>query len=392
MTTRSHRRNGATAISVTAAAGCSAAVARTTRPSHSAPPTWTCGNGNVSAATGWGPEETRTYLRPRLRSASPTWRRSNRRTPAASPSSKPPGRQGSRWCGSTKRTSGKAWAGSSSTSAAESVSPARSPTSIHSTNRRPNLTVLTGTKILKVLLDDHGDAIGAETDRGTIYAGREVIVCCGAFDTPKLLLLSGIGPEEHLREAGVETLVDLPGVGENLLDHPEGIVMWESSRPVPEVSTQFWEAGLFACTDPVLDHPDLMFHFGTVPFRPEHGAARLPYRGPGLLHNAERGAGEEPGCRTAALLRPVRPASDRLPLLYRPRRPRRAGNAGGCQTGAQDSRTARIEGRGSGERSPPDPACGTTRSSPSTPAGRPIPSTTPPARAGWERRRIRSQW
>jgi choline oxidase len=130
----------------------------------------------------------------------------------------------------------------------------------------PNLTVLTGTPIRKILLDDHGDAVGAETGRGTIYAGREVIVCCGAFDTPKLLLLSGIGPEEHLREIGVAALVDLPGVGENLLDHPEGIVMWESSRPVPAVSTQFWEAGLFACTDPALEHPDLMLHFGTVPF------------------------------------------------------------------------------------------------------------------------------
>ncbi len=129
-----------------------------------------------------------------------------------------------------------------------------------------NLTVLTETKIRKILLDDHGDAIGAETDRGDIYAGREVIVCCGAFDTPKLLLLSGIGPEERLRDTGVTTLVDLPGVGENLLDHPEGVVFWKSSRPVPAVSKQFWEAGLFACTDPSLEHPDLMFHFGTVPF------------------------------------------------------------------------------------------------------------------------------
>ncbi|MGB3682949.1 MAG: GMC family oxidoreductase N-terminal domain-containing protein [Rubrobacteraceae bacterium] len=130
----------------------------------------------------------------------------------------------------------------------------------------PNLTVLTETPIRKILLDDHGNAVGAETTRGAIYAGREVVVCCGAFDTPKLLLLSGIGPEEHLREAGITPLVDLPGVGENLLDHPEGIVMWESSRPVPAASTQFWEAGLFACTDPSLQHPDLMFHFGTVPF------------------------------------------------------------------------------------------------------------------------------
>ncbi len=140
----------------------------------------------------------------------------------------------------------------------------------------PNLTVLTETSIRRILLDDHGDAVGAETDRGNIYAGREVIVCCGAFDTPKLLLLSGIGPEEHLRETGVEPLVDLPGVGENLLDHPEGIVMWESSRPVPAVSTQFWEAGLFARTGPGQDQPDVMFHFGTVPFGINTGPLGYP--------------------------------------------------------------------------------------------------------------------
>lgn len=50
------------------------------------------------------------------------------------------------------------------------------------------------------------------------------------------------------------------------MDHAEGIVIWEAAKPVPEVSTQFWEAGLFACTDPGLAWPDLMCHFGTVAF------------------------------------------------------------------------------------------------------------------------------
>jgi choline dehydrogenase len=132
--------------------------------------------------------------------------------------------------------------------------------------RAPNLTVRTGTSARHLLHDDHGDARGVETEGGTVLARREVIVCCGAFDSPRLLLLSGIGPAAHLREVGVPVRVDLPGVGENLLDHPEGIVLWESARPVPEVSTQFWEAGLFARTDPALACPDLMCHFGTVPF------------------------------------------------------------------------------------------------------------------------------
>lgn len=130
----------------------------------------------------------------------------------------------------------------------------------------PNLTVMTDTKVWRVLIDDHGDAVGAETDRGSIYARNEVIVCCGAFDTPKLLMLSGIGPEDHLREIGVPVQADVPGVGEHLLDHPEGVVMWESSRPVPAMTRQGWEAALFARTEPFAEGPDVMFHFGTSAF------------------------------------------------------------------------------------------------------------------------------
>lgn len=138
---------------------------------------------------------------------------------------------------------------------------------LHPLDRLPaNLTVRTGTPVQRILLDDQADALGVETASGPLRARREVIVCCGAFDSPRLLLLSGIGPAEHLRTVGVPLRVDLPAVGEHLLDHPEGIVLFESSRPVPAVSTQFWEAGLFARTDAALEWPDLMFHFGTVPF------------------------------------------------------------------------------------------------------------------------------
>ena len=130
----------------------------------------------------------------------------------------------------------------------------------------PNLTVLTDTAVRRILFDGHGDAVGAETDRGAISARRETVVCCGAFDTPKLLMLSGVGPAEHLREVGVPVVADVPGVGEHLLDHPEGVVMWEASRPVPTMSRQGWEAALFARTDPSVEEPDVMFHFGTSAF------------------------------------------------------------------------------------------------------------------------------
>jgi choline oxidase len=130
----------------------------------------------------------------------------------------------------------------------------------------PNLTVLTGFVAFRIILNENGRAVGVDTKSGKIGAREEIIVCCGAFDSPKLLLLSGIGPADHLREVGIDVQLDLPGVGENLMDHPEGVVIWEAVKPVPEVSTQFWEAGLFACTEPTLEWPDLMYHFGTVAF------------------------------------------------------------------------------------------------------------------------------
>ena len=133
-------------------------------------------------------------------------------------------------------------------------------------SRASNLEVMTETFVSRILLNSNYVAIGVETSRGNIMAKREIIVCAGAFNSPKLLLHSGIGPADHLREMSIPIQVDLPGVGENLLDHPEGIVIWEASRLVPEVSTQFWEAGLFVRTQPHLEWPDLMFHFGTVPF------------------------------------------------------------------------------------------------------------------------------
>ena len=64
----------------------------------------------------------------------------------------------------------------------------------------------------------------------TAMADREVIVAAGVYGSPQLLMLSGIGPADHLRSLGVEPLVDLPGVGQNLIEHPFLFLGW-NMRP-----------------------------------------------------------------------------------------------------------------------------------------------------------------
>ena len=129
-----------------------------------------------------------------------------------------------------------------------------------------NLRVITDCVATRILLDDSGVARAVETSRGRIGARHEVIVCCGAFDSPRLLLLSGIGPRDHLADMGIDVVHELPAVGEHLVDHPDAVVLFDASRPVSRPASQGWETGLFARSHRDLDVPDVMFHFGTVPY------------------------------------------------------------------------------------------------------------------------------
>ncbi|GAB3559335.1 GMC family oxidoreductase [Spelaeicoccus albus] len=143
---------------------------------------------------------------------------------------------------------------------------------LHPNLDRQNLHVLTGLRAKKIVIDDDGRARGVEvldTDlihSRTIGARREVILSAGAIDSPKLLMLSGIGPADHLREVGIDVRVDSPGVGSNLQDHPEGVIQWDAKQPMVSESTQWWEIGIFTPTEDGLSRPDLMFHYGSVPF------------------------------------------------------------------------------------------------------------------------------
>jgi choline dehydrogenase-like flavoprotein len=100
----------------------------------------------------------------------------------------------------------------------------------------------------RVLFDESGDACGVEYLKGRhlyrahavpsdtpgelrqVFARREVILCGGAFNTPQLLMLSGIGPAAHLREHGIKVKTDLPGVGRNLQDRYEVAVTYRARR------------------------------------------------------------------------------------------------------------------------------------------------------------------
>jgi choline dehydrogenase len=102
---------------------------------------------------------------------------------------------------------------------------------------RPNLTVCTGALVHRVLLEG-GCAVGVVYEQGgqqlTARTEREVVLCGGSINSPQLLMLSGIGPAQHLGAHGIEVAVDLPGVGANLHDHPTLPIIW-STREATDV-------------------------------------------------------------------------------------------------------------------------------------------------------------
>ena len=153
---------------------------------------------------------------------------------------------------------------------------------------RPNLTVRTGALATRVVLED-GRAVGVayqqHGEERMAHADGEVVLSGGAVNSPQLLMLSGIGPAAHLRDVGVEVVVDLPGVGENLHDHPAVPLVWHTQHTTdiadhnnllnfarakalgtgPLVSN-IGEAGGFFRTRDDLPAPDLQIHTAPTGF------------------------------------------------------------------------------------------------------------------------------
>ena len=166
--------------------------------------------------------------------------------------------------------------------------------------KRPNLTVLTNAMAERVLIENCA-AVGVElTHKGKQrrITGGEIILCGGAINSPQLLMLSGIGPAEHLRENNIQVHHDLPGVGQNLQDHLDICTLISSSshqtydklnhmlaglryffgKKGPATSN-IAEAGGFVTSSLAQDsRPDIQFHF--VPaMLDDHGRKQLPGRG-----------------------------------------------------------------------------------------------------------------
>lgn len=124
----------------------------------------------------------------------------------------------------------------------------------------PNLTILTGAMVTRLLLEGPR-AIGVEViihgHRYHYYAANEVVLSMGAVNTPKVLMQSGIGPEEELKTHGIELINHLPGVGQNHQDHIAFGCTWEYLQP-QSVGGGGCETTLYWKSDARMDAPDLL--------------------------------------------------------------------------------------------------------------------------------------
>jgi choline dehydrogenase len=167
---------------------------------------------------------------------------------------------------------------------------------------RNNLEVATHSLAERIFLQ-HGRAVGIEyTRRGrrhTAHCDGEVLVCAGAINSPHLLMLSGIGPADHLMQSGLAVTLDLPGVGANLQDHLDICTLYGSTSALTydfgfadelRVALRYWisrrgpgasniaEGGGFLSSSRAGGRPDIQLHF--IPAQlDDHGRNRLPGHG-----------------------------------------------------------------------------------------------------------------
>ncbi|MEM0942435.1 MAG: choline dehydrogenase [Pseudomonadota bacterium] len=163
---------------------------------------------------------------------------------------------------------------------------------------RPNLELIRC--LARRVVIEEGRATGVEISRGgrieVVRARREVVLAASSINSPKLLMLSGIGPGHHLAEHGIEVVADRPGVGQNLQDHLELYIQqaciqpitlfkhwslwgkalvgleWALRRTGPGASNQF-ESAAFLRSKPGVEYPDIQYHFLPIAVRYDGQAA-----------------------------------------------------------------------------------------------------------------------
>lgn len=134
---------------------------------------------------------------------------------------------------------------------------------------RPNLTIITDAMVGRLIIDN-GVVSGVEYsvgDEQLTAVGHETILSAGAFGSPQLLMLSGIGPADHLREIGIDVRVASEQVGKNLQDHPRIDIGFRTAAPIElSPTTNYLEAGAFVSTGLLADDPDpdVQFHFAPL--------------------------------------------------------------------------------------------------------------------------------
>jgi choline dehydrogenase len=184
---------------------------------------------------------------------------------------------------------------------------------LHPVSSRANLEIVTNALITSVVIEK-SRAIGVDYlhmgNRATAHAASEVILCGGAINSPQVLLLSGIGPADELRRAGIAIHHDLPGVGKNLQDHLQVISRFEVSESATvfgmsaaesdaavrqsiedgtgRYHTNFCEAGAFVRCDPRSEHPDVQIHCESYFSALYYDGTPADRHGFGLLANVSR--------------------------------------------------------------------------------------------------------
>jgi choline dehydrogenase-like flavoprotein len=171
--------------------------------------------------------------------------------------------------------------------------------------QRGNLRVVTEALAHRLLIDRQR-CLGVEYSLSgeLVEAGAagEVVLTAGAIGTPKLLMLSGIGPASALGPHGIEVITDLPGVGENLHDHPYAFIIYRPAQPVPTAANNHGEALGLLCSDPDLDYPDLQILFVDISLvPPSMGGPESGYTiAPALMQPFSRGTVRLASCNPDA--------------------------------------------------------------------------------------------